>query len=510
MKHLHRILALLLSMVLLVPALPLSALAQEPVTLTVWASDRENMPMRNGLLILDILSERLGINFDIISAPTESISEKYGLMMAGGDIPDIVQYKAKDLLMYKDAWEPLNDWITLESTPNLYKVYSDPNIQRIVSDSDGNMRFISQKTAITCGKLYFYRQDWLDKLGLDTPKTVEDLYEVFKVIKASDINGNNKNDEIPFSIRKQGNNNRANLMPFVHNWGIAEYFFAEDGKVKFGAIDARMKDALTWLNKNYAEGLIDPEYLTEDKTSWYAKWTNDQVFMSYDWSSYIDNVANLFKNTDSEINIIGVVPPQGPTGISETRDQLQDLTVDESWNTAIFVGAPEEKKAAAMKLLDYLYSEEGMTLLNFGLEGTHFEIINGEYVYTDLIMNNPQGLSPQDALRSFGIQSQFTLLQDERYERAFVSDEVNATRDEYQQNNHIGDAYPTLAFSSEEQSIINAKYTEIETYVDEMTDKFIMGIESLDHFDDFVKKVNSMGLDEVLDVQQAAYDRYMK
>jgi putative aldouronate transport system substrate-binding protein len=161
-------------------------------------------------------------------------------------------------------------------------------------------------------------------------------------------------------------------------------------------------------------------------------------------------------------------------------------------------------------LLDYLYSEEGMTLLNFGLEGTHFEIINGEYVYTDLIMNNPQGLSPQDALRSFGIQSQFTLLQDERYERAFVSDEVNATRDEYQQNNHIGDAYPTLAFSSEEQSIINAKYTEIETYVDEMTDKFIMGIESLDHFDDFVKKVNSMGLDEVLDVQQAAYDRYMK
>ncbi len=510
MKHLSRTLALLLSLALLMSVPAPGAAAEEPVTLTVWASDRENMPMRNGLLILDILSQRLGINFDIISVPTESIAEKYGLMIVGGDIPDIVQYKAKDLLLYKDAWEPLNQWITEETTPNLYKVYSNPDIQRAVSDSEGNMRFIAQKTAITCGKLFFYRQDWLDKLGLEAPQTVDELYEVFKAIKAGDPNGNGIDDEIPFAVRKQGANDRANLMPFVHNWGIAEYFFAEDDVVKFGATDPRMKDALSWLNKCYAEGLIDPEYLTVDKTAWYSEWTNDQVFMSYDWSAYIDNVSNLFKNTDSDINIVGTVPPTGPTGISETRDQLQQLTVDESWNTCIFVGASQEKKEAAMKLLDYLYSEEGMILLNFGVEGTHYETVDGALVYTDLIMNNPEGLSPQDALRAYGIQSQFTLLQDARYERAFVTDEVNRIRDLYEQEGHIGDAYPTLAFTGEEQSLINAKYTEIETYVDEMIDKFIMGVESLDHFDAFTEKVNSMGLSEILEVQQAAYDRYMR
>ncbi len=510
MKHLSRLLALLLTAVLLLPSAAQGAAAQEPVTLTVWASDRENMPMRNGLLILDILAERLGIKFDIISAPTESIAEKYGLLMAGGDIPDIVQYKAKDLLLYKDAWEPLNKWITEETTPNLYKVYSNPDIQRAVSDSDGNIRFIAQKTAITCGKLYFYRQDWLEKLNLEAPKTVEDLYEVFKAVKSGDPNGNGIDDEIPFAVRKQGTNNRANLMPFVNNWGIAEYFFAEDNVVKFGATDPRMKEALAWLNKCYAEGLIDPEYLTVDKTAWYSEWTNNQVFMSYDWSAYIDNVANLFKNTDSTVHIVGTIPPEGPTGISETRDQLQQLTVDESWNTAIFAGASEEKKAAAMKLLDYLYSEEGMTLLNFGVQGTHYDVVDGEYAYTDLIMKNPDGLSPQDALRSFGIQSQFTLLQDARYERAFVSDEVNRIRDVYEQEDHIGDAYPTLAFSSEEQGVINEKYTEIETYVNEMIDKFIMGMESLDQFDAFVEKVNGMGLSDVLAVQQSAYDRYMQ
>ena len=311
-------------------------------------------------------------------------------------------------------------------------------------------------------------------------------------------------------MRKNGSNNRGNVIPFIHNWGIAETFFAEDGTVKFGATDPRMKDALEWLHRCYAEGLIDQEYLTLDKTAWYSEWTNNQVFMSYDWSAYIDNVANLFKDTDSDIHIVGAVPPEGPTGISETRDQLQPITVDEDWNAGIFIGATEDQKKAALKLLDYVYSEEGMILMNFGVEGQHFNIVDGNYVYSDLIMNNPDGLSPQDALRSFGIQSMLTLLQDARYERAFVSDEVNRIRDIYEQEGHIGDAFPTLAFTGEEQGIINEKYTEIETYMNEMIDKFIMGVEPLDSFDAYVAKVESMGLQDVLKVYQAAYDRYMK
>ena len=148
--------------------------------------------------------------------------------------------------------------------------------------------------------------------------------------------------------------------------------------------------------------------------------------------------------------------------------------------------------------------------MNFGEEGTHFNIVDGDYKYSDLIMNNPDGLSPQDALRSFGIQSMLTLLQDARYERAFVSDEVNRIRDIYEQEGHIGDAFPTLAFTEDEQDIINEKYTEIETYMNETVDKFIMGVESLDKFDDYVAQIDSMGLADVLAVYQAAYDRYMK
>ena len=46
-------------------------------------------------------------------------------------------------------------------------------------------------------------------------------------------------------------------MPFVHNWGISDGIFEEDGVVKYGATDPRMKDALEWLQRCYAEGRID-------------------------------------------------------------------------------------------------------------------------------------------------------------------------------------------------------------------------------------------------------------
>lgn len=106
--------------------------------------------------------------------------------------------------------------------------------------------------------------------------------------------------------------------------------------------------------------------------------------------------------------------------------------------------------------------------------------------------------------------SLLTLRQDVRYENAFVSDAVRSIREQYENEGHVGKAFPTLAFTSDEQSIINEKYTEIETYVNEMIDKFIMGVESLDQFDAYAAKVESMGLQDVLNVYQTAYDRYVK
>ena len=75
---------------------------------------------------------------------------------------------------------------------------------------------------------------------------------------------------------------------------------------------------------------------------------------------------------------------------------------------------------------------------------------------------------------------------------------------------YIRPTIPALSLTEDEREVINSTYTEIQTYKDEMINKFIMGKEPLDNFDKFVQTLKDMGIDDVLAVEQAAYDRYMK
>ena len=94
MKQLIRLLALVLAIALLPLSMIGAAAADEPVTITIWGSDRENMPFRNGLMTIDMLQEILGIKIDIISAPTESLAEKYGLQNVKTGGPSIPRQSA--------------------------------------------------------------------------------------------------------------------------------------------------------------------------------------------------------------------------------------------------------------------------------------------------------------------------------------------------------------------------------------------------------------------------------
>lgn len=75
---------------------------------------------------------------------------------------------------------------------------------------------------------------------------------------------------------------------------------------------------------------------------------------------------------------------------------------------------------------------------------------------------------------------------------------------------YLTQAFPRrMLMSEEEQSVMGQYMTDIETHVKEMMIKFVMGQESLDNFDKFVKDIENMGLDKVIEVRQAQYDRYL-
>ena len=165
---------------------------------------------------------------------------------------------------------------------------------------------------------------------------------------------------------------------------------------------------------------------------------------------------------------------------------------------------------AAARLLDYAFSEEGNMLYNFGEEGVSYTMVDGQAVYTDEVLANPDGLSITHAMAGY-IRANYNgpFVQSEEYAAQYY--QLDTQKEALQlwsstnmAEHRIPPTTPTVEESSEQSQILN----EITTYRDEMTLKFILGDLSFDEWDNYVAEIEKMGIDRVLEIQNAALDRY--
>lgn len=221
----------------------------------------------------------------------------------------------------------------------------------------------------------------------------------------------------------------------------------------------------------------------------------------YDCPRYALGTQVTSANEGSDAYFVVVAPPKGPDGTQMTTSQMQPVR----GYTAISADSPYIKEI--VQLFDYFYSEEGSLLMNFGIEGETYTMENGVPTYTDIIAKDEQGRSILSMLNIYG-HREWAYKQDIGYEDALLDKTYVDYRNEMEQ--YIRPTIPALSFTEDEREVINSTYTEIQTYKDEMINKFIMGKEPLDNFDKFVQTLKDMGIDDVLAVEQAAYDRYVR
>jgi len=484
-------------------------ISEEPITISMFLQDSADQAISLDLPIIKEITKRTNISFDFVTGPSTEAQfrEKFNVIIASGSIPDVVISPYRDDMLKvaeQGIFEPLEEHID-KIAPNFKKILTDdPNYNKDLKSSDGKDYFLPFIGAVKTFKVWMVREDWLKKLNLKTPVTLDDWYNMLKAFKEKDPNGNGKPDEIPYTTR----NTKAGVLSFMEAYGISgfeanEQFFIEDSKVKYAYTDPRCKDALTYISKLYKEGLIDPEYATNDTKVWLSRITNEVAGSLQDTTARAYSLGDQIKiaNPKSDASLLVVAPPKGPTGIQMTTSQMQPVR----GLTAISVNS--KYKEQIVKLFDYFYSEEGSLLMNFGIEGETYNMVEGKPKYSDAIAKDTQGRSILSMLNVFG-HREWAYKQDIGYENALLSDKYVQARNEMEK--YIKPTIPALSFTESERDIINNKYTEIQTYKDEMIDRFIMGKEPIEKFDDFAKKIKDMGIEEVLKVEQAAYDRYNK
>ncbi|AFC29182.1 family 1 extracellular solute-binding protein [Paenibacillus mucilaginosus 3016] len=497
-------------------------ITKEPVTIEYWRANdaKVTASLQNfgGIAAYKKKEELTGIQVKWTHPPLGQQKDQFNLLVATNDMPDVIYYNWYDAVggpekMLADGRIiRLNEYID-HYAPNLKKlIESDPDIKKQISLDDGTIymfpyiRSEGRKLNATAGQII--RKDWLDKLGLKVPTTIDEWYTVLKAFRENDPNGNGKKDELPYTGSSAGSLNR--LHEFAPAFGVIGGLQFKDGKVVYGPLQPEYKTFLETMVKWYGEGLIDPEIITNDGKAIDYKITNHLAgTFGAGVFSGIGKYMNLMKDTNPQFNLTGVPQPIGPAGKPYSKDDL-DMKVL-SYGEAITSSAEEDKIKYIVQWMDFNYSPQGHELFNFGIEGESYTKEGDAVKFTDTILKHPK-LTYDQALASYALSvMDGPMNQDGRYLDALMSFPGQKEANEAWMKADDSLALPTyLRFTEDESRIRASVLNPITTYVNEMMTKFVTGKIPLSEYDKFTQTIQSMGIDQVVKIYEDAYARSQK
>ena len=477
-------------------------ISEDPITVTGWASFG-NIPAElsstitdmNDQLVWGVLAERTNVLIQWENVSIADANTQLGIVMASGDLPDLFAGIAGSANKYGNEGSllALEDLIE-EYAPNLTGIMEEnPAIKGQITSPEGHIYFmprllLDESTQCFCN--WYIRKDWLEIGGYtDVPEiiTVDELYNVLLAVKSENP------DAYPFI---------ENIPAMIWNFGISARgynngtdFFVEDGELKYGPTDSRYQDALVYLNNMYEAGLIDPEYvdMTYDmKKSKVLAGTGGLGFGSLGGALTAYNT--LLEANDQEAQFVSVIIESND---GETNSFGTHSYVDA--NLGCCISSTTEYAKEIVQLADYIYSDEGSLLYNFGVEGETFDIVDGNPVLN---------------AETWGYASQIVAYNSFAYIYAAESYLPNLS-EEALKGNELAQEYrgtkkiPILYFTDDESNEITEITRDLNTYVDEYINNFIMGKVSLDTYEEFQEGLKEIGCERLTELYNTAYQRYL-
>lgn len=521
MRQFNRIIVIMLIVIFLLSGVLLAASKsvyplKTNVTLTWWMELHPNVASiarnQGDTEFAKELQRRTGVKIKFLHPPVGQAREAFNLMLASGDLPDIIEYYWYDIPGgpnsaiengYVVKLNPImNKW-----TPNLKKFLKDnPEYDRMAKTDEGNyfaFPFVRGDETLIGASGPIIRKDWLDELGLKVPETIDEWYVVLKAFKEK------KNATAPLSVEASSQDHLS--MMLAGGFDNTRGFYVDKKKIKFGGIEPGRKKYLETMRQWYAEGLIDPNFMTTTRKVRDSNIMTGKSGATFGaGGSVLGNILTAMEKSDPKFNLVGVKFPTPKKG-ELPRFAFQSLPIGGYNNNGnAVISAKCRNVEVAARLLDYAYSEEGKLLYNFGIEGVSYKMVNGYPTYTDLIMKNTENLSLAQIMAKY-IRGHMNgpFVQDKRYIEQYYQyqqqkDAILAWKENRYRNHVLPPITPNAKESEELARIMN----DINTYMDEMSVKFIMGLEPIANFDKYIAEIKKLGIDRAIAINQAALDRY--
>lgn len=463
------------------------------------------------------LEEQTGVTINFTAISSMAMDDAtLSLMVAAGELTDMGSFgsaltQGMDGAIEDEFIIDLQDYFY--AMPNYSAlIENDARFRKAVTTIEGHIPGAQQYTMHNAA---IYRQglqiraDWLDDLGLSSPETIDELYNVLTRFKTE------KGAEAAYDL---GTNGGAfygttgmgagdTFLSRAYGTAGGDFRMDENGNVQCGWLLDGFKEYLREMNKWYTEGLIASDFYSAERGM--SDWTNvannvNGVIATF--ASEMEEIKAVAK--DDSFDLMAIVDP-----VLNKGDKLEIETkfIEASPNGGYNVSTNCKNPELACKWLDYLFSPNGWVLCNYGIEGESFNYgEDGLPQWTELI-TNPVDIPSGVAKSMYMIVQGPCLMYSPREFDAYTNAMVEAS-DIWASN--IADTtfeYPnTITLIGADAEEYSNLLSDIGTYVEENAVRFIIGeLNFQDDYDNFTSVINSMNMERILEIKQDAYDIYI-
>ena len=474
-----------------------------------------NMNSLRDVYFTQAYEKMTGVKIEWIEVSSDAFADQLALKLTTNDLPDIIlkggisnsvqlKYGDQDYfldLMQGDRLKTFapNYWALCQEYPEVLSASMMPEGQVY------SMGMIRNSTGSTIASKLFFNKEWLSAVGKDVPTTADEFYNVLKAFKEDDPNGNGRNDEMGLYIKPDhlqfvtfgmfgiGNRGRNN--------GFIDYD-EETGKVRYFATTDGFRDWVEWATKLYKEGLLHKEYFDFTESN-LGNYVNNNVCGAFAYT----NLCMLGQETQQKFTYLdgAMTGPQGD------KDYYGVNSIGTTGSFVITTAC--QYPEVALRWADYFFCDEGSLFFYYGDEGVTYDALeDGTYQFNDTVLadfyagtNSYDGCAVYVSLYGYGNTPTMTKV-------PFNSADDNKGIALEAANALIEDcaiAWPAFTFTKKEQRIIEDSKNDIDKYVASMRDAWIMGTNELNDetWAQFVNTIKRMGIDDVLEVYEAALDR---
>jgi len=317
---------------------------------------------------------------NISGLPGSAFEERLPVMIASDDMPDAfpIPRRHQKLPYVINAIQSDLFWEIgpyLDQFPNLSKINSViyENIKY-----DGKIYGLPRERALARRAIQ-YRADWLENLNMEAPKTIDDFYNMLVAFKNNDPDRNGKDDTYGLSAKEVG-------VWFAPYFGAPNQWKVEDGKFIRDVQTEEFLNALKFEKKLYDEGLMNRDFAVVDRAQWSGAVETGQAGVRIDVTGstiVLETAAKENIGDEARFSMLSILEGEHGKRINmEGGHNGFFLFPKSSIKT-------EEQLLKVLKFFDDLAGEEMSNLFHWGVEGVHYEVVDGKAVMLEVDSDDP-------------------------------------------------------------------------------------------------------------------------